>query len=335
MKCFRKPQFEQRRKLLSVIIATATVGPRLGWAAGSYPEHVIRMVVPFSPGGTIDLIARYVAAQLGERLSKPVYVETKPGANGVVGTTTVSRSAGDGYTLLLVTGSFVVNPSIYTNLPYDPARDFTPITSVAQATGMLLVNPALPVFSVQDLISLSRSPGEGLNYGSPGVGNTIHLVTELFKHETGAHLTHIPYKGNGPAVLALTSNEVQCMFIPPPIVMPLISEGKLRPIAFTGTERMQELPDVPTMVEEKLPQLTYEGSWIGLFAPSSTPPQIVDTLYSELQPILKGPEMKAWLDSSAAGYLPDGRPPLDFSRQVANDQRRFGEMVRLAGIKPT
>jgi tripartite-type tricarboxylate transporter receptor subunit TctC len=326
-----------RRAALGALAALVAVSaaPAARAQAGRYPNKSIRIVVPFAAGGTIDTVARDVIKQLAESLGQAIYLDAKPGANGVLGTDIVAHSPADGYTLLLVTGSLVVNPAIYKKLPYDPVRDLVPITAIAKAQGhLLVVNPALPVSSVKELVALSLKPGSELNYSSPGIGNTLHLSGEMFKHNTGARITHVPYKGSPQALNAVIANEVQMEFTPPALAMPFIKAGKVKVLAYTGPERLPEMPDIPIMAEAGVPNMVVEGSWVGLFCPTGTPAEAQARLYSALDEIIRRPAVRESISANGSGYLADGRPPAAFARQVQADMARYAEAVRLAGIQP-
>ncbi|MES2183047.1 MAG: tripartite tricarboxylate transporter substrate binding protein [Pseudomonadota bacterium] len=331
------PGGARRRTALAALAATAATWPVLAAhaQAGPYPTKSIRVVVPFAAGGTIDTVARDVIKQLADSLGQAIYLDARPGANGVLGTDIAAHATPDGYTLLLVTGSLVVNPAIYKKLPYDPVRDLTPITAIAKAQGhLLVVNPALPVSNVQELIALSLKPGSELNYSSPGVGNTLHLSGELFKHNTGARITHVPYKGSPQALNAVIANEVQMEFTPPALAMPFIKAGKLKVLAYTGPERLPEMPGIPIMAEAGVANMVVEGSWVGLFCPTGTPAEVQARIYSALDEIIKRPAVRDSIAANGSGYLADGRPPAAFARQVQADMARYAEAVRLAGIQP-
>lgn len=328
------PRGNARRTALALLAAGATGHLAPAWGqAGRYPNKAIRIVIPFAVGGTIDTVCRETVELLARELGQPIYFDAKAGANGVLGTDIVARSAPDGYTLLLVTGSFTVNPSIYRRLPYDPVRDFTAITSIARAVGLILVtHPSVPAGSVQELVALTRR--SDLNYSSPGIGNTLHLCMELFKQRTGARVTHVPYKGSAIALNAVIANEVQMEFTPPALAAPFLKAGKLKALATTGPARLADYPELPTMAEAGVQDMVFEGSWIGLFCPSATPREVVDRLYTAIAGLLQRPAVRESIMANSSGYLPDGRSPADFGRQVTADFARFGEAVKLAGIQP-
>jgi tripartite-type tricarboxylate transporter receptor subunit TctC len=290
------------------------------------------VIVPFAAGGTIDIVARITAKPLSKQLGQPVIVDNRPGANGVIGTEVVAKAAPDGHTLLQVTGSFVVNQTVR-KPPYDVLRDFAPVTQMGRGTGYLvLVHPSLPVQSVRDLVARSRAEGVGWHYSSPGVGNTLHLAAEILKLKTGARLTHVPYRGLGPAANALTAGEVQLTITPPLAGLQYVRSGLARALAFTGPVRSPELPDVPTLVESGYAGLVIDGGWLGLFAPAATPRPIVERLQAEMRKTLAIPNIADTLRKG--GYEPVASAPDEFARFVRTELQRYAEIVRAAKIEP-
>ena len=323
-----------RRTAMAMAVAgtLGTLAP--AWAqASSYPTRAIRIVVPFAAGGTIDTVCRGPIELLSKELGQPVILDARPGANGVLGTGIVALAPPDGYTLLLVTGSFAVNPSIYRKLPYDPMRDFTPIASIARAVGlMLVVHPSVPAKNVQELVALTKR-GD-LNYSSSGTGNTLHLYMELFKQSTGARVTHVPYKGSAVAINAVVANEVQMAFATPVLANSLIKAGRLKALAVAAPARLADYPETPTLVESGAKDVALDGSWIGLFCPAGTPREVVDRLYTAIDVVLKRPAVRESIMANGSGYLADGRSPPEFAKQVATDLVKFAEAVKAAGIQP-
>ena len=221
----------------------------VAWAQSSYPSRVIHFVVPFAAGAP-DSVARIMAQQLQSQMGQSVIVENRPAANGTIATEAVARAAPDGHILLITSASIAVNPSIYRNLPYNVLTDLEAITAICQTDGYILaVNPSVPAKSVQELVVLARDPSSKLSYGSPGVGNTLHLAGELFKTRAGIDLTHVPYRGAGPAITDLLGGQIQVMFVTAPLSLAHIQSGKLRPLAYTAAHRWSVLPEVPTMAE--------------------------------------------------------------------------------------
>jgi tripartite-type tricarboxylate transporter receptor subunit TctC len=270
-----------------------------------------------------------VGNEVGARLGQQFVLDNRGGANGIIGTDIVAKAAPDGYTILHVTGSFVINPSIYRELPYDIFRDFAPITNVVLGTGyLLLVNPAVPASSVRELIAFAKK-GQ-VTYSSPGVGNTLHLAAELFNVRAGVSLLHVPYKGVAPAMNAVVSGEAQVTFMPPTVAVALVKAGKLKAIAFTGASRWPAMPELPTMTEAGVKNMELAGSWHGWFAPARTPPAIVSLLQKEAARAVREPKVREFIVSG--GYEPDGQTPEAFRKFVRQEYERYAEMVRIAKV---
>ncbi len=298
--------------------------------AQPYPTRPIRLVVPQSPGGSTDQVARPLALKLGEALGQPVVIDNRAGAGSVIGTDIVAKAAPDGYTLLVVAASFTISPSLYKQLPYDAARDFAPVTLLSSFPNVLVVNPALPVASVAELVSwLKKNPGKA-NYSSSGVGTGTHLSMELFKHLTGTDLTHVPYKGGAPSISALLAGEVQVTLATISTALPHVRTGRLRALAVTSRRRVGALPEVPALDESGVPGYEY-ASWIGLLAPAKTPRAIVEKLGAEAARAVRTPEMKAILALEAAE--PVGNSPDEFAAQIREELVRWSKLVAAAGIK--
>jgi tripartite-type tricarboxylate transporter receptor subunit TctC len=297
--------------------------------AQDYPSRPIRLVVPYPAGGTADVLARGIANETGARLGQTFVIDNRGGANGIIGSDIVAKSAADGHTLLHTTASYVINPSIYQRLPYDTFRDFEPITSVVLGTGYLVVlNPQVPAASVKELIALAKT--RKVTYSSPGVGNTLHLASELFATRAGVRLLHVPYKGVAPALNALLAGEVQMIVIPPTIVVPHIKAGRLKAIAFTGSARFAGTPDVPTMTEAGVANMELTGAWHGWFVPAHTPARIIARVQQEVAKALQVPKVRELIVSG--GYVPDGRSPAEFRKFLRSEYERFAEMVRMAKV---
>jgi tripartite-type tricarboxylate transporter receptor subunit TctC len=295
-----------------------------------YPSKLIRVVVPFSAGSGVDVLARVLAEKFAERVAQPVIVDNKTGAAGVIGFDYVAKAAPDGYTLLVSVDTLVINPALR-KVPYDPVRDFAPIMQLATGSFFLAVHPSLKANTIGELVALTRaSPGK-LNYASAGVGSLVHLATEYFKMQTGADLVHIPHKGITAATTGLVTGDVAFMIVPTELALPHIKAGKIRPLAVSGTRRSPLAPEVPTVAEAGLPDYNV-NLWFGLLAPAGTPKEIVAKLNAELMRILSVPETRSLL--SARGMEATPGTPEAFAGLIAADLARWRKVVETARIAP-
>ena len=303
-----------------------------GAATGqSYPEKPVKLVVPFPPGGPTDGMARIIGQKLAEKWGQPVIVENRGGAGGAIAAETAAKSPPDGYTLFFgTTGTQTINPSLYAKLPYDPVKDFAPISMVATATNVLVVHPGLPVKSVKELIEYAKANPGKLTFGSAGSGSSNHLAGELLKSMAGIDMAHIPYKGSAPALTDLMSGQISMMFDVLSTAMPHIATGKTRALGVTSPKRSSIAPDIPTVAESGLPG--YEVViWFGVLAPAHTPAPIVDKVSQDLAALMKMPDLKERL--SQLGSEPVGTTPAEFANLMKNDTAKWSKVVKASGAR--
>ena len=316
--------------LLGLFALLAGAIPALGQ---SYPDRNVRIVVPFTAGGAPDVVARVIAQALTEQTGKSFVVENRPGADGVLGAQAVAESPPDGLTLLVTSSSFVINPSFHKKLPFDVVRDFEPVTNIASTEAYILgVTPNLPAQSVPELIALARKPDAKISFGSPGVGNALHLAAELFKSLTKTSMLHVPYRGAAQAITGLIAGDVQVMFMTPPASMPYIESGKIRALGYTGAKRFARVPNVPTMAESGVPGMEELASWTGMFAPARTPPAVLARIHEEVAKAVATPAVRERLVK--LGVIPQGTSPTEFKPFVAAQRQKIAEIVKAAGIEP-
>ncbi len=296
----------------------------------AWPARPIRLIVPFPPGGATDANARVIAKEVENVLGQPLVIDNRGGANAIIGSDLLAKATPDGYTLMHISIAFAINPSTHKKLPYDTSRDFTPITNPIVGQGSLLaVNPSVPAKTVTQFIALAKK--EALKYGSPGVGNVLHLITEAFSTRAGIRMLHVPYKGAGPTLIAVVGGEVQVMVVPPVIAIPHLKAGRLRPLGYSGAKRLPAIADVPTL-GETLPGFQQDSGWHGWFAPAKTPAPVIARIYGAIQKSLQVPAVRDFL--LAGGYQPTADPPAVFQKNFQDDLKRWGELVRLAKIAP-
>jgi len=312
-----------------VLLALALIVAAAGAQGTAYPAKPVRIVVPSSPGGGTDILARVLAQKLSESQGQQFVVENRPGAGQVIGIEAVARSAPDGYTLLMAASAIVINEVLYAKPPYDTLRDFVPVTLGASLPNILVVHPALPVKSVRELIALAKARPGQLNYSSAGSGTSPHLSMELFRLMAGITLTHVPYKGTGPATVDLVAGQVQLSMPNVLTALPQIKGGKLRGLGVTSAKRATGLPDIPA-IAETLPG--YEAiQWYGLLAPAGTPREIVNKVQAETARILVLPEVKARLAADGADAV--GNRPEEFAAYIRTEIAKWGKVAKAGGIK--
>ena len=312
--------------LLALLLGGSAAAP-----AQDYPRKPIHLIVPFAPGGGNDTVARAIGMQLGAQLGQPVVIDNRPGAGGVVGAELAAHAAPDGYTLFLGgVGSLAVNPNLHAHLPYDPLRDFVPVTLLASAPSVLVVHPSVPAASLSEFTALARKNPGKLNYASNGNGSSAQLAAVLYESMAGVRMVHVPYKGLAPALVDLLAGEVQLMFSSMVAILPHIRAGRLRALAVTGRERSPLLPEIPTLAESGLPG--YEaGSWYGILAPAGTPGAVVARLHEETVRALKEPQVRERLAAEGAQTM--GTTPAQFERYIAAEYARTGKLLREASVK--
>jgi tripartite-type tricarboxylate transporter receptor subunit TctC len=299
--------------------------------AQDYPARPIHLVVPFPPGGGNDTVARAIAQQMGPALGQPVVIDNRPGAGGSVGAEAVAKAPADGYTLFLAgVGSHAANPNLHARLPYDPVRDFAPITLVASAPSVLVVNPGVPARSIAEFTAYARAHPGKLNYASNGNGSAAQLAAAMYESMAGVRMVHVPYKGIAPALQDLLGGEVQLMFGTIVALVPHVQAGKLRALAVTSRKRSALLPDVPTLAESGLPDYQ-AGSWYGVLAPAGTPRAIIDRLHETIVKALRQPEVAKRLAAEGAEVI--GSTPEEFGAHIKAELARVASVVRAAGIR--
>jgi tripartite-type tricarboxylate transporter receptor subunit TctC len=329
------PSFLLRRRLVLAAAGLGLASPFV-FAQGAWPSRPVRIVVPFPPGGTTDILARALAPELARALGQSFVVENRAGAGGNIGAELVSKSPNDGYTMLMGTvGTHGINRALYDKLPYDPIKDFVPVSLMAGVPNVMVVNAekarAMGIQNVADFIRLTKAQPGRMNMASSGNGTSIHLAGELFKSMTGTFMVHFPYRGSGPALLDMLSGNMDVMFDNLPSSMPHIKSGKLKALAVTSLQRSAALPDVPTIEEAAGLKGFDASSWFGLLAPAGTPADIVGRIQQEVAKALATPVMKEKL--AAQGAIPSGNTPAEFARFIDSEHRKWAQVVKASGAK--
>ncbi|BBL23197.1 MULTISPECIES: Bug family tripartite tricarboxylate transporter substrate binding protein [Comamonas] len=329
---FESTRSFSRRHGLKMLAAAATLAVAGGAAAqGAFPSKPINIIVPFSAGGTTDILARIVGQYLGEELGQPVIIDNRPGAGGNIGGMAAARSAADGYTLFMGTvGTHAINQSLYSKMPFDPIKDFAPLSRVATVPNLLVANPAQPFKNVKELIAYAKANPGKVNFGSSGSGSSVHLSGELFKSMTKVDMVHVPYKGSAPAMTDLLGNQISVMFDNMPSAIQHVRSGKLRPIAVTTAKRSRELPDVPTIAEAGVPG--YEAtSWFGLWAPVKTPADVQQKLHAALVKVLKNPAVIKKIEDQGGDVVIDTQA--QFDAYIKSEAAKWGKVVKESGAQ--
>ena len=325
----------RRRHFLATSSAIATIG-LTGWnsvalAQTPYPNRPIRLVIPFAPGGVTDTSGRIIADHLSKKLGQQVVPDNRPGASGNIGSQIVATAEPDGYTLLLVLdGTFVINPYVYQKVPFDPVNDFAPIGKIGDSTFILVAHPGVKARTLREVIALSKTQPNGLAYGSSGSGSIAHIAGELLKQRSGANLTHVPYKGGGPAVADVLGGHIPLAFASAASIQAHIKSGKVNAIAVPSGKRSPQFPELPTFAENGVPGFDI-NSWVGIVAPAKTPKPILDQLNAALNAALNDPEVRNKLAVSGIGATPGSAGA--FGEVIKNELALYGPVVQAAGIK--
>jgi len=318
--------------IIALAAACALVAAPQAHAQEPYPTKPIRIIVPFTPGTGIDILARTLGQRMGEDWSTGVVVENRAGASGNIGTEAVAKAAPDGYTLLMTASTIVLNRSLFKTIPYDPVKDFAPVAPLAIGRLALVINPAVGAKTVKELIAFAQANPGKLFYGSPGNGTPHHLAMELFKSSTGVDIVHVPYKGTGPAVQDLVGGQIGVMFLPVHVALPLVEGGKLTMLAAGGTQRSSVTPNVPSLAEAAGLREVDTDIWYGLYAPAQTPRAIVHKLNTQMNALLRNAAVADILGKQ--GLQPTGGTPEALEQLTQSDLERWARVVRDAKIQP-
>jgi tripartite-type tricarboxylate transporter receptor subunit TctC len=296
--------------------------------AQGYPAKPVRVIVPWPPGGLVDVTGRIVVQKMSENLGQPFVVENRAGATGSIGADAVAKSAPDGYTIMVHSTSHVSNPHLYAKLPYDTLRDFTAVGLLVAQTGLLVVHPSLPVRSVKELLALAKARPDQILYASSGAGSFSHLAVALLTSSTGTRMTHVPYKGGGPATIALVSGESQFLVGSPAAVISQVNANRLRLLAVTSDVRLPQFPQTPTVAQAGVPGYEFRA-WVGMLAPAGTPKPIIDRLNAEIKKVLEAPDMKPKLEAYEPWYM----TPEQTAARVRADYEKYGKLIKMTGTK--
>ena len=320
-----------RKAILHLIAGAATAAVSAFALGQTFPAKPITIIVPFPPGGVTDPVARQVGQRLAENVKQPVIVDNKPGASGIIASEYVKKQPADGYTVLFAfTGSHAVNPSLYTKLPYDPQKDFQPVTLIINTPHILVVPADSPAKSVADLVAMAKSKPAGLTFASQGIGAGGHLLGEMFKAQTKTNLAHVPYKGSAPALTDMLAGRVDLFFDAMVTSLPYVKDGKLRALAIANKTRSKLLPDVPTMAEAGLPGVEMD-QWFGMMVPAGTPPAVVAKLNEEFIKAVRSPDIEKSLTERGLDVVTS--TPDQFAAQIKTDTAALGKVVKESGAK--
>ena len=319
-----------QRAILLALSSLAFISASMA-TAQTWPTRPVRVVIPFPPGGNVDTFARVLFKYVEQDLGQPIILDSRGGANSILGSDIVAKANPDGYTFLHTSFGFAVNPAIVKKLPFDVVKDFVPVTNVALGTGYLMVvNPSVPAKNVKELIALAKQ--KPLRYSTAGIGNGQHLAGALFAEKAGLDMLHVPYKGGGPALTAVLGGEVEVHYPAGSVGIPQVKAGKLRAIGFTGAKRLTSLPDVPTIAEAGLTGYVSDAGWHAMFAPAKTPTAIVNRMHAAVRKALEVPAVRDHFLNG--GYEPQGLPPAEWAKVFREDLKRYAEICRIARITP-
>lgn len=319
------------RLTCSVVLVTVLAAANTTAVSGqAYPTKPIRMIVPYAPGGGTDNLARMLSKKMSETFEQSVVVDNRGGAGGIIGTELAARAAADGHTILMTSSAYTIVPMTYGKLPYDPLKDFAPISLLTAQPYLMVVHPSVPANSVKDFIALAKSRPGQLNYASGSYGTAPHLAGELLKRSTGIDLVHVPFKGGGPAVIAIVSGEVAMLFSSLPTTLPQVQAGRLKMLAISSAKRSAVLPSLPTLAESGVPDFEVIN-WYGLLAPARTPPRIIDKLHETAVRQLRAPDMLARLTSEGTDAV--GGTPEQFREYIVMELDKWDKLGRAVGLR--
>jgi tripartite-type tricarboxylate transporter receptor subunit TctC len=318
------------RRCLIALVSTAVLMPLPALAADGFPDRPLRMIVPFPPGGSVDVVARIAGQKMTEIAGQSIVVDNRGGASGNIGSELAARAPADGYTIMMTTIPLVVNPSLFSKVPYDVVRDFAPISLIAAAPFVLAVHPSLPAKSVKELVALARARPGQLNYASAGSGTNLHIAAELFKNLSGTNIVHVPYKGGGPALSALLGGEAQLSFLGVVAVVPHVKSGKMRALALTATKRSAVLPDLPTIAESGVAGYEF-ASWYGVLAPTGTPAPRITKLHDILVRSLRSPDLAGRMATEGADIIAGS--PQQFAAYLKTELTKWARVVKDSGLR--
>jgi tripartite-type tricarboxylate transporter receptor subunit TctC len=318
------------KKFAGALFAAAALCAPMAVHGQTYPSKVVRIVVPYPPGGTVDAIARVIAQRLSESLGQQFIVDNRPGASGTIGSTAVAKSPADGYTLLVQASTFVASPLLMSNVPYDVEKDFTPVTNLGSVPLLVTAYPGLPAKNLKEFLVAIKADPKKYVFGTSAVGSASHLAEEAIKYEAKVDFTILPYKGTSPALIDVMGGHISAMVDALPSTMPHVKSGKLKPLAVTTAKRVAALPDVPTVAESGLDGFEMV-SWYGLWAPPSLPPELVTKLQQEVAKALKSPQVaKALVDY---GFVPSGSTPEEFKAYIKQESAKYAKLIKAANIR--